>query len=187
MCDCTVRPVLSVFGSAFIGESDGSASCYTHRRTRTKKKKKKKATKKKKERNTSCSPPAPSSGWHYNRLAHVKSASNTSSLSSQHRRTMFGSRRPARAHAEEEDSVGPVLYCRCRGGQSTWDDGVDADGSVASQSEAEALLTPVDSNDPGKQEVRARITLRPQSWTNLDVMFFCDKVKRDMSSFCRSA
>lgn len=64
----------------------------------------------------------------------------------------------ARAHAEEEDSVGPVLYCRCRGGQSTWDDGVDADGSVASQGEAEVLLPPVDANDPGKQEVIARIT-----------------------------
>lgn len=76
---------------------------------------------------------------------------------------MFGSRRPACAHAEEEDLVGPVLCCRCRGGQSTWDDGVDADGSVASQSEAEVLLPPVDTNDPGKQEVRARIRLRPQS------------------------
>lgn len=73
--DCTARPVLSVFGSTFIGESDGSACRYTHRRTQTRKKEKEKERKqqqKRKKRNTSCSPPAPSSGWHYNRLAHVK-------------------------------------------------------------------------------------------------------------------
>lgn len=50
VCDCTVRPVLSVFGSTFIGESDGSASCYTHRRTRTKKKRKKKSNQKKRKK-----------------------------------------------------------------------------------------------------------------------------------------
>lgn len=38
---------------------------------------------------------------------------------------------------------------------STWDNGVDADGGVTSQREAEVLLPPVDANDPEeRQEVR---------------------------------
>lgn len=53
---CTVQPVRSVFCLTFSGESDKSTSWYTHSHT---------------QRNTSWSP-STFSGWHHNRLAHIK-------------------------------------------------------------------------------------------------------------------
>lgn len=77
-----------------------------------------------------------------------KKCFHPSSLASQHR-TKFGS--SSLAH-REETSTGALFKCR----GSTWDDGVNADGSMTSQREAEVLLPPVDPNDPDERQEASR-------------------------------
>lgn len=54
---------------------------------------------------------------------------------------------PHTERRRQRGSYGTGFYYR----SGTWDNGVDADGGVASQRETKVLLPPVDTNDPEEE------------------------------------